>query len=99
VIGNQVIRVAPDGSQRLILDDGDAGYVDWVEAAYDNAELGRQHMDKPHATRLKNISSIAFGGTDLKTAYLGCLAGDSIAHFRLPDELGVSGHPPVHWNY
>ncbi len=99
VIGNQLIRVAPDGSQQLILDDGNAEYVDWVEAAYAQAELGRAHMDKPHTTRLKNISSIAFGGADLRTVYLGCLVGDSIAHFRLPDDFRFAGHPPVHWTY
>ncbi len=99
VIGNQLIRVAPDGAQRLILDDGNPDYVDWVEEAYANAELGRAHMDKPHTTRLKNISSIAFGGADLRTVYLGCLVGDSIAHFRLPDELDLRGHAPVHWTY
>ena len=99
VIGNQLIRVSPDGSQQLILDDGNPEYVDWVEAAYAKSELGRQHMDKPHTTRLKNISSIAFGGPDLKTVHLGCLVGDSIAHFRLPDELDLAGHAPVHWNY
>ena len=99
VIGNQLIRVAPDGSQQVILDDGNAEYVDWVEAAYAKAELGRPHMDKPHATQLKNISSIAFGGADLRTVYLGCLGGDSIAQFRLPDQLDLRGHAPVHWLY
>lgn len=99
VIGNQLIRVAPDGSGQVILADGNPEYVDWVEAAYEKAELGRAHMDKPHSTTLKNISSVAFGGADLKTVYLGCLAGDSIAQFRLPDGLDLCGHPPVHWNY
>ncbi len=99
VIGNQLIRVTPDGAQQIVLEDGNPEYVDWVEAAYAGAELGRQHMDKPHTTRLKNISSIAFGGADLKTVYLGCLAGDAIAHFRLPDALDLRGHAPVHWHY
>ena len=92
-------RVVPDGAQQLIVDEGNPEYVDWVEAAYDNAQLGRTHMDKPHTTALKNISSVAFGGADLKTVYLGCLAGDSIAYFRLPDAIDLSGHPPVHWRY
>ena len=99
VIGNQLIRVAPDGAQQVILQDGDTDYVDWVEAAYAKAELGRAHMDRPHTTDLKNISSVAFGGPDLKTVYLGCLGGDSIAHFRLPDHLDLRGHAPVHWNF
>lgn len=99
VIGNQLIRVLPDGTQQLVLDDGDVDYVDWVEQAWERADLGRAHMDRPHQTVLKNISSVAFGGADLKTIYLGCLAGDSIAAFRLADGCGLCGHPPVHWNY
>lgn len=99
VIGNQLIRVSPDGSQQVILDDGDAGYVNWIEDAFARAEIGRAHMDRPHTTTLKNISSIAFGGADLKTVYLGCLGGPAVASFRLPDGLDLRGHPPVHWDY
>ena len=99
VIGNQLIRVLPDGAQQLVLDDGDSDYIDWVEQAWERALLGRAHMDRPHQTVLKNISSIAFGGADLKTIYLGCLAGDSIAAFRLAQASNLCGHPPVHWNY
>lgn len=99
VIGNQLIRVTQDGAQQMVLEDGNPEYVEWVEAAYNKAELGRQHMDQPHTTQLKNISSIAFGGAGLKTVYLGCLAGDAIAQFRLPDTLDLRGHAPVHWHY
>ena len=37
---------------------------------------------------LANISSLAFGGPDLRTAYLGCLLGDSIARFA-PRSPGI----------
>ena len=47
------------------------------------------------ALRLKNISSLAFGGPDLRTAYLGCLLGDSLMSFRSP----VAGQPPTHWYF
>jgi hypothetical protein len=30
---------------------------------------------------------------------MGCLQGGSIGSFRIPDALGIAGHPPVHWNY
>ncbi len=99
VVGNQLLRVLPDGSQQVVLEDGDPEYVRWVEDAYATATLGRVHMDRKHTTTLKNISSIAFGGADLRTVYLGCLAGDAIASFRLPDDLPLAGHPPVHWRY
>ena len=32
--------------------------------------------------RLKNVTSPAFGGPDLRTAYMGSLAGDALAAFR-----------------
>jgi hypothetical protein len=44
---------------------------------------------------LRNISSIAFGGPDLKTAYLGNLMDDAIQSFRAP----VAGMRPAHWNF
>ena len=99
VIGNQLIRVLPDGSQQVLLDDGNPDYVAQVEDAWVKGELGRAQMDQPHVTTLKNISSIAFGGARLETVYLGCLAGDSIAALRLPAGLDLRGHAPVHWTY
>lgn len=95
VVSNRVIRVAPDGAQQLVLEDADAAHVEWCEQAYREGRLGREHLDKAAGRVLKNISSLAFGGADLRTAYLGCLLGDRIASFRAP----VAGHPPVHWRY
>ena len=97
IIGNQLIRILADGSQHIVLEDGDAEYVRLVEDAYARAALGRAHMDRKHTTMLQNISSVAFGGRDLKTVFLGCLVGDSIASFRLPEDAALCGHPPVHW--
>jgi hypothetical protein len=42
---------------------------------------------------MKQISSIAFGGRDLKTAYLGNLLDDRIYSFQSP----VAGQPMSHW--
>ena len=95
IISNQVMRLGPDGRLSIVIEDSDAGHVDWVEEAYDTQTLGRPHMDTVRSARLRNISSIAFGGPDLRTAYLGCLLGDSIAVAR----LGVQGAAPVHWLY
>ena len=95
VVSNRVIRVAPDGSQRVMLEDCDATHLAWVEQAFQAGEMGRPHLDGIKSRRLKNISSLAFGGRDLRTAYLGCLLGDAIATFRSP----IAGAPPVHWNY
>jgi sugar lactone lactonase YvrE len=95
VVSNRVIRVARDGSQQVVLEDSDTSHVDWVEDAYLAGTMGRQHLDQAAGRRLKNISSLAFGGTDLRTAFVGCLSGDAIMTFRAP----LAGHPPVHWHY
>jgi sugar lactone lactonase YvrE len=95
IVSNRIIRVFPDGCQQLILEDADAEHVAWVERAFQNNELGRPHLDTVRSERLQNLSSLAFGGPDLRTAYLGCLLGDRIATLRLP----VAGHPLTHWNY
>ncbi|MEO8142842.1 MAG: SMP-30/gluconolactonase/LRE family protein [Betaproteobacteria bacterium] len=95
VVSNRVIRVAPDGSQQLMLEDCDAAHLAWVEGAYQAGTMGRPHLDAVKSRRLKNVSSLAFGGPDLRTAYLGCLLGDTIATFRSP----IAGAPPVHWDY
>ncbi|MCL4768219.1 MAG: SMP-30/gluconolactonase/LRE family protein [Hyphomicrobiaceae bacterium] len=96
VISNQLIRISlADGESSVLLEDSDAGHVAWVEAAYQADKLGREHMEKMQSEKLRNISSIAFGGPDLRTAYLGCLLGDHIYRVRMP----VAGVPPVHWRY
>ena len=95
IVSNRVIRVLPDGSQVLMLEDCDPEHVDWVEHAFQSGAMGRPHLDKSSGRILKNISSLAFGGPGLRTAYLGCLLDDRIAYFDSP----VTGHPPYHWNF
>jgi len=95
IISNRVIRVAPDGRQQLILEDSDPEHLAAVEEAYQAGTLGRPHLDEVKSKKLRNISSLAFGGEDLRTAFLGCLLGDTIACFRAP----VMGLPPVHWHF
>jgi sugar lactone lactonase YvrE len=95
IVSNRVLRVAPDGAARIMLEDADPAHVQWCEDAYLAGTLGRPHLDHAAGALLRNISSLAFGGPDLRTAYLGCLLGDALASFRAP----VAGHPPFHWAY
>lgn len=92
IFSNRIIRVAPDGAQQLILDDSDPAYVQWVETAFLAGTLNREHIDRVQTTALKHVSSLAFGGPDLKTCYLGSLNGDRIGYFQSP----VAGLPLLH---
>jgi sugar lactone lactonase YvrE len=91
---NRLIRVLPDGRQLIVLEDSDAVHLERLEAALSTNTLTRPKLVEAKSQRLRNVTSIAFGGDDLRTAYLGCLSGDAIATFRLP----VPGLPPAHWN-
>ena len=95
IVSNRVIRIAPDGHQDAILEDCEPDHLEWVELAFRAGEMGRPHLDTIKSRRLRNISSLAFGGPDLRTAYLGCLLGDRIASFESP----VAGYAPPHWKF
>ncbi len=95
IVSNRLIRVAPDGSQRLWLQDADPQHLAWVERAYDADCMDRPHLDGIRSQVLRNISSIAFAGADRRTAVLGCLLGERLAMLRLP----APGVAPIHWNY
>jgi sugar lactone lactonase YvrE len=95
IVSNRVIRVDRDGSQQLILEDCDPAHLERCEQAFASGTMGRPHLDQGGGRRLAHISSLAFGGADLRTAFLGCLLGDRLASFRAP----VAGHPPPHWSY
>jgi sugar lactone lactonase YvrE len=95
VASNRVIRIAPDGTQDILIEDADPENLVRVEEAYQQDRFGRAEMDSGARRPLANLSSIAFGGPDLRTAYLGSLFGERIAFFRSP----VRGAESVHWNF
>lgn len=96
IVSNRVIRIAPDGSTaQIILEDLDNAHVEAAETAFRANAMGRPHLDQQPAPTLKNISSLAFGGPGLRTAYLGNLLGDAIPVF----ETDVAGQRPVHFDF
>ena len=95
IVSNRVIQVGPDGSQTVVVEDSDREYLQTVEEAFLAGRMGRSHLDNIVSKRLRSTSSIAFGGPDRRTCYLGCLLGDRIARFVAP----VAGVKPVHWDW
>jgi sugar lactone lactonase YvrE len=95
VVSNRLLRVAPDGSQTVILEDADPEMVARAERHYAENRLSRADVDAGRDGALGNLASITFGGPDLKTVYLGSLFGSRIATFRSP----IAGAEPPHWRY
>lgn len=95
VISNRLIRVAPDGSQATVLADSKPDLIDATERDLADGKVTRDHFYRQSGARVMNMASIAFGGPDLRTGYLGTLAGDTLLKFRSP----VAGLPLPHWKY
>jgi sugar lactone lactonase YvrE len=95
IVSNRLFRVAPDGKATLMFEDGNAERIAAVERALADGSVTREHFNSKSGACVHNIASIAFGGADLRTAYLGSLVGDTLAVFRSP----VPGQPLPHWRY
>jgi hypothetical protein len=94
VVSNRLLRLAPGGSQTMILEDADPEAVARAERHYAENRLSRADIDAGRERTLANLSSLAFGGPDLRTVYLGSLFGTRLATFRSP----IAGTPPPHWH-
>lgn len=95
VISNRIYRVSPDGRPSKEFEDADPIYVEKAEASYLAGELGTDILYSDAGQTLNHLASISFGGSDLRTAYLGTLKMDCLPSFRTI----VAGSTPVHWNY
>lgn len=94
IISNRIIRLGLDGSRETIAEDADPERIARVEAAFRAKRMWSGHM-KAAGACFRNVSSLAFGGADRKTLFLGCLLGDRLPYFRVP----VAGAKPPHWNF
>lgn len=93
IVSNRIVRVGADGDQKLVAEDCDDGRLQDVEAAFQNGAMDGNHLAQRELRTLRNVSSLAFGGADQRTAYLGSLSSGRVATFRST----VPGHPPAHW--
>lgn len=94
IIGNRILRVTPDRAITVMADAADAAHVAVAEQAWREARLTRDLVEAGTDPQFRNVSSLAFGGPDLRTLFVGCLLGDTILSTRAP----VPGHPPAHWS-
>jgi hypothetical protein len=76
-----------------MLDDSNAAHIAHVEAALKTGTMGKDDFLKATSDKMENVSSIAFGDLDLRTAYLGSLTSPALLSFRSP----VAGAPMTHW--
>jgi sugar lactone lactonase YvrE len=92
VISNRLIRVAPDLTWTVLFQDADPA-LESIASTYARGGLTFDHIAQSRGSRVSNLSSIAFGGPDLRTLYLGGLGTDAVHLLRSP----VAGLPMGHW--
>lgn len=95
IVSNRVLTVSLNGMISTVLEDSDPQHLADVEVAFQSASMGRSHLDGAKSRVLRNISSLAFGGPALRTAYLGCLLDDRIPFF----EASATGALPRHFDF
>ncbi len=92
---NRIYRVDADRRIETVIDDSIPETVEKLEAAFQSDTLKRPDLGASRGPRITNVTSLCFGGPDLRTAYLGSLKATTLASFRSP----VPGVPQVHWNW
>lgn len=92
VISNRLVRVAPDLTWTVLLEDPDPALSE-IASSYANGALTWEQISQSRGSQLSNLSSIAFGGPDLKSIYLGGLGHDRVRVLNSP----VPGAPMSHW--
>ena len=95
LVSNRLWYVAPNGKISLLIEDANPGQLARLTALQKSTGVERGILYEEHGSRLRNISSIAFGGPDLRIVYLGSLMGESILSFRAP----IAGMKPAHWDF
>jgi hypothetical protein len=75
-----------------LLEDPDPALTD-IASSYAKGELTWDQISQSRGSLLSNLSSIAFGGPDLKSVYLGGLGHNSLRVLRSP----VPGAQMSHW--
>lgn len=90
---DRLIAITPEGDVLTLLDDGDPVKVAEFEKAFFDGNMTPAIMGATAGSIAPLMASVTFGGSDLKTAYLGSLRGTTIPYFQSP----VAGLPMVHW--
>jgi sugar lactone lactonase YvrE len=94
LVSNRLLRF--DGNTlQTVIEEVNPAHVSAVEDAFINGDMRAEHLGRIPGTRLQHVTSIAFGGPDLRTVYIGCLHTDCIFHFRTE----IPGVVPSYWNF
>jgi sugar lactone lactonase YvrE len=93
LVSNRLVRFHDDRIE-TVLEDANSDFIDRVEQAFVSRAMAAEHLGRIPGTVLQQLTSVAFGGPDRRTVYLGSLHGSCVYRFRAT----VSGAVPPHWS-
>lgn len=94
VITNRIIRLAADLSWTVLFEDAGTQDVEKIASEHAAGTLTWDQIARSRGSQVSNLTSIAFGGPDLRTLYLGGLGVEQVQVLRSP----VAGIPMAHWH-
>jgi sugar lactone lactonase YvrE len=93
VYSDKVFAITPDGEFKILIDEGDPEKVGALDKAFWDKRVTNEILFETGRGIAPWMASITFGGTDLRTVYIGSLRAKNIPYFNSP----VAGLPMVHW--
>ena len=94
LVSNRLVRFHRDRVE-TILEDVNPDFVQRVEDAFASRSMAAEHLGRIPGTLLQQLTSVAFGGPDRRTVFLGSLHGSSVYRFR----TCVAGAPVPWWTF
>jgi gluconolactonase len=95
IFADRVVAITPEGDLQTLFEDGDRLAAARFDAELDTGNpVSLETMAATGGKIAPLLTSVTFGGSDLRTVYLGSLKGSTIPYFRSP----VAGLPMVHWH-
>ena len=94
VYSDKLFVLTPEGDLRILLDEGDPVRVEALEQQFFSNHVTEDVLFATGRGVAPWMASVTFGGSDLRTVWIGSLKGNRIPYFRAP----AAGLPMVHWN-
>ncbi len=95
IFADRLVAITPTGDLLTLFEDGNRESAKRFDAEFDRGTpITPETMDATGGEIAPWLTSVTFGGTDLRTVYLGTLKATTLACFTSP----VAGLPMIHWN-
>ncbi|HEX4295027.1 MAG TPA: SMP-30/gluconolactonase/LRE family protein [Rhizomicrobium sp.] len=95
IFADRVVAITPEGDLLTLFDDGDCEAAKRFDAEFDSGKVVSAHTMSATGGRIAPwLTSVTFGGADLRTVYLGSLKATALPSFASP----VAGLPMIHWS-